>query len=377
MADAPAAPPRALHVVGAMNVGGAETLLMNLYRKIDRDRVQFDFLVFGEAAGAFDEEIGALGGRILRLPFPRGRGVRRAVDDVRQLIRDRGPFAAVHAHVLHASAIAVRAARAEGVPIRIAHSHNTGDVPGGLPRTLYRAWGRRVIVSSSTQLVACGSDAGRYLFGDSDWTLLRNGVDLDVFKPMSQPAREELRRSLGVAPGELLLGSVARLEVVKNHDHLISVASCLRERGSSFRMMLVGEGSRRPELEARVRQLDLDGQVEFLGVRRDVDLLLGAMDQLVMPSLYEGIPVVLMEAQASGLPCLVSDAVSGEVDLGVGLVDFLPTDDPDAWAARILDLGSSARRTEPLLTEQVRLAGGDIDASLNVLYRLYSLQDTA
>ena len=201
MADASAAPPRVLHVVGAMNVGGAETLLMNLYRKIDRDRVQFDFLVFGEAAGVFDEEIRDLGGRILRLPFPRERGVRRAVDDVRQLIRDQGPFAAVHAHVLHASAIAVRAARAEGIPIRIAHSHNTGDVPGGLPRTLYQAWGRRVIVSSSTQLVACGSEAGRYLFGDSQWTLLRNGVDLEVFKPMTAAGAQRAPRFSGGGAG--------------------------------------------------------------------------------------------------------------------------------------------------------------------------------
>ena len=180
-----------------------------------------------------------------------------------------------------------------------------------------------------------------------------------------------------MAPGQLLLGSIARLEEVKNHDFLISVASCLRERGASFRMMFIGDGSRRLELEARVCQLDLEEQVQFLGVRRDVDRLLGAMDQLVMPSHYEGIPVVLMEAQASGLPCLVSDAVSAEVDLGVGLIDFRATDDPDSWAGRILDLGADVRRTESLLTEQVRLAGGDIDESVSLLYRLYSLRDTA
>ena len=207
--------------------------------------------------------------------------------------------------------------------------------------------------------------------------LVRNGVDLDVFKPMPRPVRNEIRDSLGVPPGQLLLGSIARLEPVKNHDFLISVASRLRERGASFRMVFVGDGSRRLELEGRVSQLDLDGQVHFLGIRRDVERLLGAMDQLVMPSHYEGVPVVLMEAQASGLPCLVSDAITSEVDLGVGLVDFLPTDDPDLWAGRTLALGGGARRTEPLLAEQVRLAGGDIDGSVSLLYRLYGLRGTA
>jgi glycosyltransferase EpsF len=167
---------RILHVVGSMNVGGAETMLMNLYRVIERTHVQFDFLVFGDGPGAYDNEIRELGGRLVHVPEPRSRGVRGATADVRHALREYGPYRALHAHILHASAISLRAAAAEGVEISIENSHSTGDVWGGLRRRMYVRWARGAIRHHSTQLVACGADAGAYLFGDHDRRFEINGV---------------------------------------------------------------------------------------------------------------------------------------------------------------------------------------------------------
>lgn len=366
--------PRVLHVVGAMNVGGAETLLMNLYRKIDRSRVQFDFLIFGDGEGVFDREIQELGGRLLRLPLPRERGLRRSVRDVRRVLRTEGPFIAVHAHVLHASALALRAAALEGVEVRIAHSHSTGDVTGGLGRKLYTQWARSMIRRSATHAVACGEDAGRYLFGDHHpWQLLRNGVDLEVFTPASEERRAAARTALDCPEELMLLGAIARLEEVKNHSFLLDVAQRLDQRGVAFRMVFAGDGSLRDRLQEECGARGLQSRVRFLGLHRDVRGLMAGLDLLLMPSHYEGIPVVLMEAQASGLGSLVSTGVSREVDLGVDLVEFLPLEDPGVWVDRTLGRTRSRPHAEDL-TERVRAAGAGIEDSVALLYRLYGLE---
>ena len=369
--------PRVLHVIGAMNVGGAETMLMNLYRHIDRSRVQFDFAVYDEEAGVFDDEIETMGGRVLRLPRPRERGILAAVGDMRTLIRREGPFHAVHAHVLHASALAMRAAEAEGVAIRIAHSHNTDDVPGGLVRHLYERWSRHVIHTKATKFVACGTEAGHYLFGNRRWTLLRNGVNLERFRPPDPATRMAARREFDLPVNCLALGIVARLEPVKNHDFVIRLARALADQGSEFRVLLAGDGSRRAELKELVRQQGLENHVAFLGLWGDVPRLLAALDGLLMPSHYEGIPVALVEAQATGLPCLVSEAVSREVDLGVGLVDFLPLEGTDAWLQCLSVLRERRAPADDVLPTRLRNAGADIAQGVALLNRIYGMDPVA
>ena len=367
--------PRVLHVVGAMNVGGAETLLMNLFRGVDRSRVQFDFLVYGDEPGVYDQEIADLGGRVLRTHHSPARGVRAAVRAIRKILREEGPFLAVHAHILHASALAVRAAEAEGIPIRITHSHNTGDISGGIGRALYVAWTRREIAMKSTALIACGHQAGSYLFGDREWTVLPNRVSLAEFRPLPCHERMELRNDLSVPPEIPLIGAVARFEEVKNHIFLLGLAGMLRDRGVAFKMAFAGEGSLRRGLEERVRSEGLEHHVSFLGLRRDTARLMNAFDVLAMPSHYEGIPVVLMEAQACGLPCLVSDAVSEEVDYGLGLVRFLAIDSVDLWADAIsapLPLRAGAEDPAAWATT-LRGEGADIEQSIDLLYKLYAL----
>lgn len=366
--------PRVLHVIGALNMGGAENLLLSLYRGVDRSLVQFDFLVYTEEDGVLDAEVLALGGRIHRLPHPSSRGLVGAIKDVRRVIRANGPYLAVHAHILHASAIAMIAAQREGVNQRITHSHSSSDVSRRGLQSIYHWWAKKNIRHRSTDLIACGAAAGEYLYGDADYMVLRNGVDVGRFRPQSLDTRAEVRAELGVPEDVLVVGSVARFEAVKNHKLLIVVAEQLRAKGErDVLMVFVGDGGLRARYEELVRRLNLEESVRFLGLRRDVPRLMAGFDVLAMPSHFEGVPVVLMEAQAVGLPALVSETVSEEVDFDLGLLGFLPINDPERWTEALAMRGSRTLVGD----EHVELftrAGGDLAESVIMLERLYGVR---
>ncbi len=366
---------RVLHVVGSMDRGGAETMLMNLYRTLDRTRLQFDFLVFTDSSGDYDDEIGELGGRVIRAPRPSESGYLRAVLEVEKRIRANGPFIAVHSHILHASAIPLAAARRAGVPVRVAHAHNTDDqTRTGVRKLVYSLTTRWLIDRAATDLVACGDQAGLYLFG-RNWRksgmVVRNSVDLDKFTPPTADVRAAARRRFGIAEGSLVLGCIARLEPVKNHDHVLDVVSTLAgERAVT--LLLAGEGSLRSQLERRARSLGIDHCVRFLGVLDDVPELLAAIDLLLLPSHHEGLPVVMIEAQAAGVPCLSSDTVTRESDLGLGLVMFLPTSDRSAWVEAVEHM--SRRRVDANACRETLVhAGYDVKSAVNRIYSIYGL----
>lgn len=367
--------PRVLHVVGAMNVGGAETMLMNLYRHVDRERVQFDFLVFDQAEAAYDEEIRALGGRIIRTAAPHATGAFRSVESIRRAIRRSGPFAAVHAHVLHASSVALVAARLAEVPVRVAHSHNTADRADGRQRRTYHAASRLLIRFGATDLVACSTDAGRYLFRSRftrSGKVIRNSVGVDAFLRVPEARRGTLRHELGLRPGSIVLGSVARMELVKNHAFLVDLTGLCVEAGLDVSLVLVGDGSLRGEVQSQVEDLGLTPRVIMLGVRRDIPELMAAFDAFLLPSLFEGLPVVLVEAQAAGLPSLVSSTVTDEIDLGLGLITPLSIDAPDAWVKSIAQI----RRLRPTPMERqqaLQQRGYDVRTAVDALYRLYEI----
>ena len=373
-------PPRVLQVAGSMNRGGAETLLMSVFRTMDRSRLQFDFIEFGEESSDYGAEIERLGGRILRMKPPAQLGLRRAMHEYSSLIRQHGPYRAVHAHILHSSALPLMAARRAEVPIRIAHAHIAADRSGAKVR-VYQAWARASIRRSATDLVACRPEAGDYLFGASPPAAVRiinNGVDLDTFTQPMESSTRALRSSLSGAPEGLILGCVARLEPVKNHSLLLLLAETMRAQGLGVTLVFIGDGSQRDTLEEEVRQRGLDPVVRFLGVRSDIPELLKALDAVVLPSHREGVPVALVEAQAAGVPCLVSTAVDASVDLGLGLVQFLDVNSTTDWMDAIR---SVPRRDEdhPVVTAEARrsaltAAGYDIESVVQEFMSLYQAE---
>lgn len=321
---------RVLQIIGRMDRAGAETLMMNLYREMDRSRCQFDFVYFSTGRCDYDNEIEALGGRIFRIPG--GQAARFVA--LWRLMR-RGGWPVVHAHTLFSSGLHLLAARMAGVRRRVVHSHNTSDANSqSRAGRAYEALMRWLLSWVPTHYIACGIAAGDYLFpGRQDVQIIPNAIDIRRFMDAC-PAH------LSVAdPGSdrLVIVQVGRLMPVKNQAMSVRIAAALRDMGVEFQMLFVGAGPDQAEIEMLIGQHKLEGQVRLLGIREDIPEVMAAADVMAMPSFYEGFPVVLVEAQAAGLPAVISSAISKEVDLDIGLVRFVDLNtSPKDWAAHIL-----------------------------------------
>lgn len=324
---------RVLHIVGRMDRAGAETMIMNLYREMDRSQYQFDFAYFTNDRCDFDDEIEALGGRIIRL---KGDNPVQRFWSLFKALR-AGEWSIVQSHTLFSIGLNLLAARLAGVPVRIAHSHSTSDAnsSSAVGRMYQRAM-RWLMSWVPTRYVACGKAAAEYLFpGQPGVEIIPNAVDIDRF---AQADGSGIRRELAIPDGCITILQVGRLMPVKNHTWSVDVAAALRELGVNFRMLFVGAGPEKAALETTVAELGLGENVKLLGLREDIAELMAAADVMLMPSLHEGFPVVLVESQAAGLPAVISSAISPEVDLGLGLVEFVGlSEGAELWAERIVD----------------------------------------
>ena len=342
-------PIRVAHVMGKMVGGGVEQVVMNYYRHIDRTRVQFDFLVDADSTLVPRKEIESLGGRVFVVP-PYQRQVAYQRELARLFREERWPI--VHSHVNALSVFPLRAAKRAGVPIRIAHSHSTSG-KGEHARNAAKWVLRRFSRAYPTDLAACGSYAGEWLFGKAaEFTVFPNAVELGSFA-FEPSVREEVRRELGIPDGMLAIGHLGRFATQKNHAFLLRAFAGVRERRPDAVLLLAGDGPLLGGAEALADSLGLGDSVRFLGRRSDANRLYQAFDAFALPSLYEGFCVVGVEAQAAGLPCLFSDAVSREVGLSPG-ARFLPLDEA-AWADALasVDTGGRDRR----MPEGVRAYG--------------------
>ena len=365
---------RVLHVVGGMDRAGAETMIMNVYRAIDRDRVQFDFLYFTDRLCAFDDEILGLGGRIFRIPLSRWQVVQREAA-VWGLLRAHPEITCVHGHTDLSIAGHLTAARMAGVPVRIAHSHLAPDTAtGGWGSRLHHAAAVSQIRRMATHRIACGTEAALHLFDGKDPALiLPNAVDLGRFTGIGSEARALLRAELRCDEGTLVLVQVGTLNPRKNQLLSLRVAKELAAQGLQVVLLLAGTGPDESILRATASGLGGRVRVELLGERADIPELLAASDVLLMPSLREGFPVTLVEAQAAGIPAVVSTSITAEVDLGLGLVRRVPVSaTPAVWAAAV-HLSAGVPRPAPDLVEtQLRARGYSAEESARTLTELYT-----
>ncbi len=316
---------RILQVVGGLNRGGAETWLVQVLRNIDRKQFQMDFLVHTGDVGAYDEEVRALGAQIIHCcsQTKPAHYARR----FRQILRTYGPYDAVHTHVHHFSGYPLMLAAAAGVPKRVAHSHidtRSAESAAGSARKAYVATMRRLTWQFATNGLAVSTEAGDDLFPEgwqisSKWKLHHLGIDLDRF---AMPVdKVSVRKSLGIPEGAFVVGHLGRFMEQKNHSFLVEIARAAIRQNSRFIFLLIGDGPLRPTIEAKVTNYSLGKHFIFTGVRSDVpQLMKGAMDLFLFPSLYEGLPLTLLEAQAAGLKCIVSETVSPETDVIKSLI---------------------------------------------------------
>lgn len=361
-------PIRVAQVVGPVVLGGVDTMVMNYYRHIDRSRVQFDFIMDGCCDTPIDEEIETMGGRVYKVE-PYAHDMLKSMRQYGRIFRENR-YPIVHSHMNTLSVFPLFEAWRAGVPIRIAHSHSTAARGEG-KRTMLKDMLRPFAKLFPTHYCACSEYAGRWLFGDRLFDsgkvrLVRNAIDLDRFGFLPE-IRERVRAELGIR-GKFVVGHVGRFMYQKNHDFLIDIFDRVHQENKNAVLLLIGEGPLRGRVQRRVNERNLTGCVRFLGLRRDVPDLLQAMDVFVLPSFYEGLPVVGVESQAAGLPCVISDAVTREAGI-TPLVHFLSLSEPaDAWAEKVLSF-TGARRTNE--EQKIEAAGFQISAAADRLLKFY------
>lgn len=349
---------RLLCIVSAMNTGGAETFLMKMYRSLDREKYQMDFCVNSDE-NFYEQEILKLGGKIYKIPA-KSQNVCKWHQELKQVVRENGYQYVIRVCEHSLAVLDLLVAREGGAKQLIMRSSNTGS--GGKISTVVHRCFRFLPRTVPTVKLAPSTEAAEYTFGKGcvergEVFLLHNAIDTNVYC-FDEVARERLRKEMGLED-KFVVGHVGRFNQQKNHAFLIDVFQELHQRNPRARLVLVGKG----ELEEAVRQkvcaLGLEEYVIFTGVRQDIPQLLSAFDVFLFPSLYEGMPNTVIEAQATGLPCVISDSITREADI-TGLVSYLKLGDRNQWANRLVGctpLGCSERRDT---TAKIREAGYDI-----------------
>lgn len=363
---------RVLHVIGAMDRGGAETMVMNLYRAVDKSRMQFDFLVHEERECDYDQEILDLGGRIYRIPRFTGANLIAYKKDCKRLFAEHPEHRIVHGHIGSSAAIYLKEAKRAG-RVAIAHSHAQNYLPGveGLAFDLLAHPTRNI----ADWFFACSKEAGIDRFGEKvvegdRFAILDNGIDVELYR-CDEEGHQAAKEELGLA-GKPVFGHVGRLSPEKNHEFLFEVFSLLKKRIPDAILLLIGRGPLEQELRERADAMGIGDSVRFLGVRDDVPSLLKAMDVFVFPSVKEGLAMAAVEAQAAGLPCIVSTGVPEHAVVS-DRVRHLPLEDGAAsWAQNAWEAFADAKdkpRTD--CVEQVRAGGFDIAATSLRLQSFY------
>ena len=313
---------RILQSVSNMDRGGIETMLMNYYRHLDRDQFQFDFLVNKEKPGFFDDEVRSLGGRIFMGPGLSPLKYPEYLRYMKTLLDREKEIKVLHAHNEAMEFYALNGAKKTGFPVRIAHAHNT-HLPRGLKLPVKLVC-KAMIPGAATDYFACGREAGIYYFGEKRWNesgvVIHNAIDLERFGYRSE-VRTRLRREYHLED-KLVVGSVARFMVQKNHTRMLEQFACLKKIYPNSHLLLAGEGELQAAMEEKAKRLGIYDSVSFLGVQKDTSIWYQAMDVFLMPSLFEGLPVVGIEAQASGLPCVFSDTITDEIILAIAPLSF-------------------------------------------------------
>lgn len=361
-------PIRVLQVVVNMNRGGAETLLMNLYRNIDREKIQFDFLTCKE--GVFDKEIKQLGGKVYRIPYITDVGHFKYRKNLEEFFSCHPDYKIVHSHLDKMSGLVMQAAKKARIPVRISHSHNTSS-EGRMPAKLYKWYIGQLINPNATNYYACSQLAGKWLFKEraAKTSILKNGINLDHFQ-YSPQTRREIREELHIPEKNIVFGHVGRFAHQKNHKFLIEVFAEYCKSDNNSILLLIGDGPLREEIEKKAFDLEIRNKVKFLGVRSDIPRILQALDLFIFPSLHEGLPVSLIEAQCAGLPCFISDQISPEVDMEMDLVEFLPLNNMNLWIKTIKNR-LAVTDSRQLNLEPIKQKGYNIKDSASQLEKFY------
>ena len=330
-------PIRVAPVIGRYIGGGVEAVTINYYRNIDKNKVQLDFICDEDSTNIPYEEIERMGGKVIIIPsyskpFKYHKALKRVLKE--------GNYKIIHSNINTLSVFSLFAAKCAGVPVRIAHSHSTTnkkEKKKNLMKQILRPFSKVF----ATDYMCCSELAGRWLFGNKEYDkgnvyLLNNAIDLDKFK-YNESLRKKKRKELGIKDDTLVIGHIGRFVAQKNHDFLIDIFNEIHKKNNNSILLLAGQGPLMEDIKNKVKELNLEDSVKFLGQRNDANELYQAFDVFLLPSLYEGLPVVGVEAQAAGLLCYLSDDMTKETKV-LDITKFMSLNNtPEEWANNILD----------------------------------------
>ena len=356
-------PVQVLHVLTGLSSGGAEAFIMNMYRNIDRSKVQFDFLLRSEE-NIYAEELAAMGSRVYKTPsFPR-HALKNAIATARFFREHHYDIVHVHANAL-LYLVALQCAQKNGVRCRIIHSHNSAMAHMQL--LPIHNFNKKRIHRLATDFFACSEDAGHWMFA-KPYKVIKNAIDLDAFS-FNAKTRAKARAELGIDDTDFVIGHSGRFAEQKNHAFLLEVFGEILKQRNNVKLLLLGDGKLRAEMELKAAKLGIAHQVLFLGSVKNVSDYLNAMDIFLFPSLYEGLAISLIEAQANGLPIMCSDRMVQEALVDASILQ-LPLDiGAEYWANQALRMDPQRRE----MTESLRTAGYDIRQQAAELQNFYLL----
>ncbi|AXT49820.1 glycosyltransferase family 1 protein [Aquimarina sp. BL5] len=373
---------RVLQVFTIMNRGGAESMIMNYYRKIDREKVQFDFLVHRKEKAAFDDEIESLGGKIYRFDPINPLFPGDYYNKLRVFFKNNSKYSVVHSHLNTFSCFPLKIAKEFNIPCRIAHAHIAIDDVSILSlfsqkesiketfKKLIKLQLKKKVKRDATHLFSCGDKAGKWLFGSKEsFTTMNNAIDTEKFAYNASVAKE-YKQEFNLQ-NRLVIGHVGRFASQKNHAFLLQIFAALVKEKPASDLVLIGDGPLKKVMEKEAKSLSIDSNVHFLGVRADVPELFQMFDIFVFPSFYEGLPVTLIEAQAAGIKVLASDSITTEVSL-TDDIEFLSIDKPaELWANKILEIDAAIKNDN---TEKIIKGEYDIVSNTQKIQKFYMEQ---
>lgn len=356
---------RVLQVLGSLQRGGAETMVMNVYRQIDQSKCQFDFLLKEKVDDGYEQEVKKMGGHIYYAESPKKVGIKNYIENMKDIMLKYGPYDAVHSHMNVMSGMVMVSAWLAGVKIRVSHSHNT-KFPNSSKVNFV---GKILIKLFANRKVACGEKAGKALFCGSKFCVIPNGIDASKYYVYDENEKKQIQNKLGMQQGVLQICHVGRFVDVKNHSFIIEIAQALKNK-IKFQMHLLGNGELFETIQEKAKEQNLE-EVLFHGSVNNVNEYLKASDIFILPSKYEGLPVTLVEAQSAGVSCLISDKVPTEADFKIGLIKSLPLN-IDEWVDNIeaLNVKKSVVK-QPIIEKAIIARGYDIRDSAKRMLELY------
>lgn len=360
-----------IQVFGSLNAGGAESRMMDVYKSIDRSKVQFHFISLSTDHNQFYEsDIIHLGGKIYKIPSPREIGMLKHLLTLYRIFKQYDiNKTIVHSHTLYHSGLVLLVARLVNIKRRIAHARSSSSIHSDIKSKILIYIGKKLISWCATTKFAVSTNSANFLLKKINAVIIPNAIDIEKYIDVPSYFIDKYRKEFSLS-GQFVLGHIGRFELMKNHKMLIDLFCHYVQINPNSKLILVGNGSLYNSIQEQVEELSLSDKVVFCGIRSDVNYILKLFDCLLLPSIYEGLPGVILEAQAAGIPCLCSDTITKDVNLNLGLVEYVKLNDINKWLDSIVNLNHFTVNTNSI-RESFNERKLTIESELQVLYKYY------